>query len=79
MRKKYLITPKCILGSIHNLKTMPERDHMQCDSTMLHTKNGIGGVSLIYGKETELESVTPSKVSNFMSTLYFVLLVAIKS
>ena len=41
---------------------MPERDHLQCDPTSIQTKNGRGGVNLIYGKPIELESVTPSKV-----------------
>lgn len=41
---------------------MPERDHLQCDPTSIQSKNGRGGVNLIYGKAVELESVTPSKV-----------------
>ena len=45
---------------------MPERDHLQCDPTSIQTKNGRGGVNLIYGKPIELESVTPSKVKSML-------------
>ena len=47
---------------------MPERDHLQCDPTTLQTKNGRGGVNIIYGNG--VESVTPAKVS--LSNLFIV-------
>ena len=52
---------------------MPERDHLQCDPTSIQSKNGRGGVNLIYGKAVELESVTPSKVkyNMFLNIIQF--------
>ena len=52
---------------------MPERDHLQCDPTSIQTKNGRGGVNLIYGKAIELESVTPAKVSNMNFSKFWAL------